>query len=52
MNIKNPDDDFIDRPYLPGPAWPNDPNVVKAIADEEERMHYRNVPSIHQPVNV
>ena len=39
--------EYIDSEYVPGPKFPNDPHATKAIADEKERMHYRNVPSIY-----
>ena len=45
-------DEYIDSKYIDGPAFPNDPNARKAIADEKDRMHHRNVPSIYQPVDV
>ena len=45
-------DEYIDSKYVSGPNFPNDPNARAAIAAEKERMHYRNVPSIYQPVDV
>ena len=47
VELKREFNEYIDKEYVPGPPFPNDPHATKAIADEKERMHYRNVPSIY-----